>query len=106
MALANRDRMFASLRARLLVLVCASVALSTATTAQQTGNARGPEFDVASIKPNKSGGQQSASAVRPGGLYVATNVTLRMLIQSALNVRDQQIVGGGGQTGSPSIGST
>jgi uncharacterized protein (TIGR03435 family) len=88
--------MFASLRARLLVLVCASVALSTATTAQQTGNARGPEFDVASIKPNKSGGQQSASAVRPGGLYVATNVTLRMLIQSALNVRDQQIVGGGG----------
>src|SRR5689334_14166787 len=72
MAFANR----ASLLAR-LILVCASVTLSAATTAQQTGDARGPEFDVASIKPNISGGQQSASTVRPSGLYVGTNVTLR-----------------------------
>jgi uncharacterized protein (TIGR03435 family) len=41
------------------------------------------QFEIASIKPNTSGDQQSKEAMLPGGRYVATNVTLRFLIQTA-----------------------
>lgn len=53
-----------------------------------------PAFDVASVKPNHSGDEQSASFVQPGGRYTATNVTLRTLVKSAYGVHDNQIVGG------------
>ena len=56
--------------------------------------AQEPSFEVASVKPNKSGDQKSASFVQPGGRYTATNVTLRMLVRSAYGVHDTQIVGG------------
>jgi uncharacterized protein (TIGR03435 family) len=52
-----------------------------------------PTFEVASIKPNKSGDQASSSFVRPGSRYNATNVTLRMLMRSAYGVHDMQIAG-------------
>jgi uncharacterized protein (TIGR03435 family) len=94
MKFADRGVMRASVLALLTVLVLASVKVSTAKSAQQAVDARGPQFDVASVKPNKSGGVPPSSTVRPGGLYVANNVTLRTLIQSAFGVRDEQIVGG------------
>ena len=62
-----------------------------ATLSAQTPD---PTFEVASVKPNKSGEQKSASFVQPGGRYTATNVTLRMLLRSAYGVHDTQIVGG------------
>ena len=51
-------------------------------------------FEVASIKYNKSGSDRSSSFVQPGGRYMATNVTLRMLLRSAYGVHDVQITGG------------
>lgn len=95
MVSANRSAMLARVVAVLVMLVYVTATLSTAS-ARQAAGAAGPQFDVASVKPNKSGDAPSSSTVRPGGLYVATNVTLRALIQSAFGVRDQQIVGGGG----------
>ena len=53
-----------------------------------------PSFDVASVKPNRSGDRESASFVQPGGRYTATNVTLRMLVKSAYGLHDTQLVGG------------
>jgi len=51
-------------------------------------------FEVASVKPNVSGDERSASYVQPGGRYTASNVTVRMLIKTAYQVHDEQIVGG------------
>ena len=50
-------------------------------------------FDVASVKPNQSR-DEPASFVTPGGRYVATNATVRMLIKSAYGLHDTQLVGG------------
>jgi uncharacterized protein (TIGR03435 family) len=53
-----------------------------------------PGFDVASVKPNKSGG---AGGVRTTpGRIVGINTTAKMLIREAFNVRSYQISGGPG----------
>jgi len=53
-------------------------------TPQQENDAGGKkEFEVASIKPSKSDEQGTYLRRQPGGLYRATNVTLRALIASA-----------------------
>src|SRR5688572_97990 len=53
-------------------------------------------FEVVSVKPNVSGDTRTSSIVTPGARYVATNVTLRMLIKTAYQVHDDQIIGGPG----------
>jgi len=53
-----------------------------------------PQFEVASIKPNKSGDNRVMLGVQPGGRFTATNVTARMLIRNAYQLQDFQIVGG------------
>jgi bla regulator protein blaR1 len=49
-------------------------------------------YDVASIKPNKSGTNMVRMMIKPEGLSV-TGATLQMLIQDAYEVQDFQIVG-------------
>ena len=56
--------------------------------------AQEPQFEVASIKPNKSGDGRVMIGVQPGGRFTATNVTLRMLIRNAYQLQDFQITGG------------
>ena len=53
-----------------------------------------PAFEVASVKPNKSGDGRVMFGLQPGGRFNATNVTLRMLLRQAFNVQESQIVGG------------
>jgi uncharacterized protein (TIGR03435 family) len=55
-----------------------------------------PQFDVASIKPHRSGTISFSMRPTPGGGLVYTNVTLRDCIQAAYGVRDDQISGGPG----------
>src|SRR6266576_3662753 len=55
-----------------------------------------PQFEVATIKPNKSGDGRVMLQVQPGGRFNATNVTLRLLIRNAYQLQDFQIVGGPG----------
>jgi len=50
-------------------------------------------FEVASVKPNKSGDGRVMLGLQPGRLN-ATNVPLRMLLRQAFNVQEFQIVGG------------
>jgi uncharacterized protein (TIGR03435 family) len=51
-------------------------------------------FDVASIKPNKSGGERIAMNYTPDG-FTAVNVTVRLLIRFAYGpIDDNRIVGG------------
>jgi len=53
-------------------------------------------FEVASVKPSDPSAQGSQMGLSPGGLFTATNVTLKVLIQQAWDVRDFQISGGPG----------
>ena len=55
--------------------------------------AQTPSYDVASVKPNKSGSSSSSTSTRNGQL-TATNVTLQSMIRNAYLLQDFQIVGG------------
>jgi uncharacterized protein (TIGR03435 family) len=65
------------------------------TQAQSTGPRATPRtFDVASIKLNQAGGESRRAASAPGGIFTATNVTLKLLISRAYGVAEAQIEGG------------
>jgi uncharacterized protein (TIGR03435 family) len=51
-------------------------------------------FEVASVKPNRSGEGNVMLGMQPGGRLTATNVPLRMLIRQAYDIQDFQGVGG------------
>lgn len=65
-----------------------------ARSGQSPAPAPQPQFEVASIKPNKSGDGRVMLGLQPGGRFNATNVTLRMLIRNAYQIQDFQLVGG------------
>jgi bla regulator protein blaR1 len=50
-------------------------------------------FEVASVKPNKSGEPFVRLGIQPGGRYTATNVPLRLLIRNAYQIQDFQLIG-------------
>ena len=55
----------------------------------------GPQtFEVASVKPNRTGDARSMLGMPPGGRLTATNVLLRTLVQQAFQVQDFQMAGG------------
>jgi bla regulator protein BlaR1 len=51
-------------------------------------------FEVASVKPNKSGEARASFGGRPGGQVVVINNTLRNMIRNAYELQEYQIVGG------------
>lgn len=55
--------------------------------------AQSPAFEVASVKLNRSRGEQGGISLLPGRITV-TNMTLKGLVRYAYNVRDMQISGG------------
>ena len=60
----------------------------------QAPDAAAPAFEVASVKPNKSGPGPTMLGIQPGGRFTATNIPLRLLIRNAYQVQDSQLVGG------------
>jgi bla regulator protein BlaR1 len=66
---------------------------SRAEAKAQNSAAIAPVFEVASIKPNKSGDDRQDISYPPSG-FTATNVTLQMLIRAAYGVEYNQISGG------------
>jgi uncharacterized protein (TIGR03435 family) len=53
-----------------------------------------PSFEVASVKPNKSGERPMSLQIQPGGRLNITNVPVRVMIRNAYQLQDFQIVGG------------
>ena len=51
-------------------------------------------FEVGSVKPSTSGKNRVAIMEQPGGRFVASNVSLTMLMDAAYRVREFQILGG------------
>ena len=66
--------------------------MADASARAQAGG--GAAFEVASVKPNKTGDGRVMVGMQPGGRFNATNVPLRLLLRQAFNVQDFQIVGG------------
>ena len=77
----------------LIVFGAVSVRPSRGRPQQSPDAAAGYEFEVASIKPDKSGTNMVRMMFRPDGLD-ATNVTLEMLIRLAYGIEEHQISGG------------
>lgn len=77
---------------KILVAACV-MTLCVAADARQAPSQL-PQFEVATIKPNKSGDNRIMMQIQPGGRLNATNVTLRMLIRNAYLLQDFQIIGG------------
>jgi uncharacterized protein (TIGR03435 family) len=82
---------------RTLIGIVAIVGSSVSLFGQSQSSAGSePAFDVASVKPNRSGDRRSGSNTRPGGGYVGTNLTLHQLVTEAYRLRPFQVVGGPG----------
>jgi bla regulator protein BlaR1 len=65
---------------------------SQAKSQAQVTAATAPVYEVASIKPDKSGNDMIRMMARPDG-FTGTNITLQMLIRNAYGVEDNQISG-------------
>ena len=60
-----------------------------------TTEPQAPAFDVASVKPNRSGNSVPATiGVQSGGRFLATNVPARTLISYAYRLQEYQVIGG------------
>src|SRR5476649_164289 len=83
------------------MLLAAVGSVTAAGLAAQTHQAPppAPAFEVASIKPNNSGDGRVMMQNQPCR-FVATNITLRLLIRNAYQVQDFQITGGPNWLGS------
>src|SRR5688572_2576200 len=96
-------------RSVLLAIAAIALASGMVLTAQQTGTtvivgggggqppaaaAGGPApvFEVASVKPNKSGENFIRFGMQPGGRFIASNAPLRELIRFAYGLQNFQIV--------------
>ena len=68
---------------------------ATPICAQSTQTTLGlsPSFEVASIKPNRSGEASSRTMIKPGR-FTATNTTAESLVAFAFNVKEFQVKGG------------
>jgi uncharacterized protein (TIGR03435 family) len=60
----------------------------------RAAGAQSPAFEVASVKPNKSGEVRALMYPQPGGRFTASNVTLRALIIGAYQLQGSQLSGG------------
>ena len=76
------------------MLACAAVNLDWTRLLAQSGD-DSPQFEVASVKPNKSNNGFVTVGSR-GGQYTAPGLPLRQLIRLAYQVQDFQVVGGPG----------
>jgi uncharacterized protein (TIGR03435 family) len=61
---------------------------------QQPSSPRGPAFEVASVKPNRSGALAIQIDRPASDRFTATNVPLRELIRFAYDVQDMRLTGG------------
>jgi uncharacterized protein (TIGR03435 family) len=78
------------------MLVCIAVGVTVAPLAAQVVKSDGPkpQFEVATVRPNKSGESGASLGPRPGGRLNGTNQTIRNLIRNAFNLQPYQMIGG------------
>jgi uncharacterized protein (TIGR03435 family) len=75
--------------------IAAGTVLAAVPLMSQTSTVR-PSFEVASVKPGDATNPSVGVHVQPGGRFTTTNTALKMLIQYAYEVPNNQILGGPG----------
>lgn len=81
---------------RVILTIAAVCVLTLAGVAQQPTpqpTQPGPAFDVVSVKPHTSDDGRMVMTMQPGGRFVTINVPLRLVIRTAFQVQNDQIVG-------------
>jgi uncharacterized protein (TIGR03435 family) len=78
---------------RILSAAIGLVALTAATAAQSPESAR-PTFEVASIKPNRSGSANGGADVAPNGRVFVSNTSLFDMIRNGFELQRQEMVAG------------
>jgi uncharacterized protein (TIGR03435 family) len=82
------------------LIAVAAVANGSSTRIDAQTPSASPQFEVASIKPNKSGPGPQRIGIQPGGRFTATNIPVRDLISLAYGQPQPlpafQIIGGPG----------
>jgi uncharacterized protein (TIGR03435 family) len=74
----------------LLVVAIGASAAPVPLPAQQA-----PAFEVASVKPSRPDDSRRRTVLlQPGGGFIAANITLRELVQSAYGLNSREVVGG------------
>ena len=68
--------------------------LGTRIQISGTAGGQGPQFEVASLKQNKSGMGKVSIQTLPGGRFTAENITLRGLIRFAYQLEGARLTGG------------
>ena len=80
------------------MVVCSALAAVTIAPIAAQGVIKSdgpkPQFEVATVRPNKSGDTSASLGPRPGGRLIGTNQTVRNLIRNAFNVQPFQLIGG------------
>jgi uncharacterized protein (TIGR03435 family) len=66
--------------------------LLSASLSAQAPNIDALQFEVASVKPNTSGSQNSNMQLHPGGRVTGTNVALGGLLRTVFNLQPHQLV--------------
>jgi bla regulator protein blaR1 len=77
-----------------LVLIALGITVVAIPIFSQAPAGSKPSFEAATIKPNLSGENHVAILGQPGGRFVVTGASLKMIMGVAYSVRDFQIIGG------------
>jgi uncharacterized protein (TIGR03435 family) len=77
----------------LILALLASVQMAIVRAQAPAAAAERRAFEVATVKPNKSGEMRVSMRIIPGGAYEAFNVTLGAMIRQAYRLQDFQLIG-------------
>jgi uncharacterized protein (TIGR03435 family) len=75
-----------------LAVVAAGSTTAVYAVTAQTITAPSPSFEVTSVKPSTAADRQIIMVMRPGGRFTSRNIPLRLLIRTAYQIQDDQIV--------------
>jgi uncharacterized protein (TIGR03435 family) len=86
----------ATSRFRRAAAIAACVCVGVGAAFAQAQQPQALSFDVTSVKPNRAGDRSSRFQLLPGGRFVATNTTVRALLQAAyrFDFLPFQVIGG------------
>ena len=87
MSRSQRSNTFTGFAFHLRLLLAAVAVACPALHAQTAATTAAPAYDVAAIKPNKSGNTRGSSGFDDNGTFSATNVNVKLLIQLAFHMR-------------------
>jgi len=78
----------------LFALMIATICVDARASAQTPSQAAQPAFEVASVRRHDTDDQSVSMVAEPGGRFRAINIPIRLLIRTAYNLQDDQIVAG------------